>query len=88
MKLAQPYIDVITSSGYAIGCSIDHTKLETIAKANEKKNPIAICSGIALDNVKQMLPYCNAYMVNSHFATNEIFDKQKLQELVQIVKAG
>lgn len=88
VKLAQPYVDVITSSGFVVGTAIDLHKLQTIATANEKKNPIAVCSGVSLENVKQMLPFCNAFLVNTHFCTNEVFDKDKLKQLVEIVKAG
>lgn len=88
MRLAAPFVDVITSSSRTIGTAIDPKKLQTIAEANEKQNPIAVCSGVSLENVRQMLPFCNAFMVNTGFCTNELFDKEKLQQLVQIVRAG
>ena len=62
-KVASEFVDYLTTSGEATGSPPTPEKIQRIRKACPAK-PIAIASGISVDNVRQF-PWANAFLVAS-----------------------
>jgi predicted TIM-barrel enzyme len=87
-SLAAKYVDVITTSGSGTGSAAAVEKIAVMREA-APDTPIAIASGITPTNVKEYLPYANAFLVSTGIAKEGDFfniDPDKLKALVQAVR--
>ncbi len=86
-RLAQDFVDVITTSGTGTGKAADVAKIAQMRDAAPEA-PLAIASGITPENVLEYLPYTNAFLVATGISiTGDFFniDQDKLQRLVDTV---
>jgi uncharacterized protein len=60
--LAQPLVDVITTSGEGTGKAADVAKIHTM-KDVIGNHPLAIASGITPENVREYMPYADCFLV-------------------------
>ena len=87
-KTALEICDVITTSGKGTG--IDHTK-EDLIKFHTMKSIcngnsyLAVASGISKTNIHNILECVDIFMVNTSISENEIFIREKVKRLVQII---
>ena len=58
-------VDVATTSGSATGSAPEVLKLETISKLLGGRIPLAVASGVSADNVTEMLPHTDIFLVAS-----------------------
>lgn len=56
--------DVVTTSGRATGCAAELSKVQIMRKAIGS-HAMALASGITVENVRQFLPYVDAFLVAS-----------------------
>lgn len=80
--------DVITTSGKGTG--IDHTeedltKFRTMKKICTDNSYLAVASGINETNIHTILNCVDIFMVNTSISKNEIFIREKVRKLVQII---
>ena len=85
-KLAIKYIDVITTTGDRTGSPADLNKIKTMYKS-ANGHPLAIASGIDIDNVKSYLPYIEWFLVATQISIdiynlNPILVKQMAQIII------
>ena len=66
---AQPYVDVITTSGSRTGTPPSIQKIQAM-KAVLKLHPLAIASGMASENVEPFLPCTEAFLVATSISKN------------------
>lgn len=84
-RLAQKFVDVITTSGDATG------KPPTLQKIQELHSyvgtvPLAIASGIDIDNVKQFLPYVKYFLVSTGISdTFSQLNQLKVHNLAKVI---
>lgn len=87
-RLAQKFVDVITTSGDATG------QPPTLQKIQELHSyvgdvPLAIASGIAVDNVEQFLPYVKYFLVSTGISdTFTEFNQEKVAQLTKRIHHG
>lgn len=82
---AVDYCDVVTTSGDATGIEPDVEKIKLMR--NAIRSPLAIASGITLDNVHQYLPYVDYFLVATGISKNfNELDPDKVQRLASIIK--
>lgn len=87
-RLAQKFVDVITTSGDKTG------QPPTLQKIKELHSyvgdvPLAIASGITYDNVEQFLPYVNYFLVSTGISKSFAeLDGNKVSELAKKIHAG
>jgi hypothetical protein len=84
-------VDVVTTSGPETGTPPDVQKIATmhsVVSAHEGKK-LAIASGLSAENVKQFLPYADAFLVASSIESpNGGLDATKTSEFVRSVREG
>lgn len=81
-----------TTSGPATGRAPDLVKIQTMREALNAKcgrhAPLAIASGMTVENVKSFLPYATHFLVSTGISSDDYhFDAAKLAAFVQAVKA-
>ena len=82
---AQPYMDVVTTSGPGTGMEASVDKIRTMKQALGSF-PLAIASGITPENVSDYLEYADCFLVATGVSWSfHEFDLMKLIELVGIV---
>jgi hypothetical protein len=79
-KLATQYADVVTTSGVGTGHMPEISKIMTMREAIGR-HPLAIASGIAIENVKLFLPYTDAFLVASSLETQPKSDELDLERV-------
>jgi uncharacterized protein len=85
-KLAVPFVDIITTSGPGTGKAAPLSKIRAMREAIDD-HPLAIASGITLENVEEYLPYADCFLVatgisNSHTELNPL----KVRRLAEILE--
>ena len=85
---AIPYVSVPTLSGERTGSPASAIKIRE-AHSVSGETPLAIASGISIDNVHMYLPYIDYFLVASSLidplSKNETLDKLKLKQLSDII---
>lgn len=85
-SIASEYMDVVTTSGSATGKAADVNRIQKL-KAGLVNTPLAIASGITPDNVKDYLPYADAFLVSTGISDSwSELNLEKTQLLVSRVK--
>lgn len=80
-KYAVPYMDVITTSGAGTGFAPDVEKIKSMREAVGDK-PLAIASGITLQNVDDYLPLVDCFLVATGISQSDTeLDPKKVREL-------
>ena len=84
---AKEYMDYITTSGEGTGIEAKLEKIEIMADA-AKDTPLAIASGITIENINLYLPFIKAFLVSTGISDNfDNLDLYKAQKLVDIIKS-
>ncbi len=85
-KRAEPFMDVITTSGPGTGMSAPVKKIEAMKKVLTEK-PLAIASGVGLHNISDYLPWVDSYLVATSInnAGTEDLNLHKVTELATII---
>lgn len=82
-NLIKPYTDVIITSGEATGISITKEKLDSFCN---KELPIALASGIDINNCLDYKEKINVYVFNTSVSKDEHnFDEIKLSQLINTI---
>lgn len=84
--LASRYCDVVTTSGDGTGKPPTVEKIRTMKEAIGDK-PLAIASGITLENVLDFVPYTAYFLVATGISlTFTMLDRTKVSEMVSMLK--
>ncbi len=82
---AAKHMDVVMTSGNETGCPIDPEKAMTFRKGLGEY-PLGVASGVAIENVKLILPYVDVFFVASSieksFGTLDLEKTKKLSSLI------
>jgi len=82
--LAAKYVDVICTSGPATGIPADIVKVCVMRASTEA--PIALASGITAGNVRNYLPYVDAYLVGTGIEERfGVLDPRKVEALNRVI---
>ncbi len=85
-KNASRFAHIITTTGKGNSHPVEIEKVRQIYNAVNNTNFIAVASGISPENIREILPYVNVFMMHSSVINETgLFDKLKLEQLVQIV---
>jgi len=85
-KIAERYMDVVTTSGPATGQEPDTEKIRRIRQAIPGK-PLAIASGITPENVKDYLELADCFLVATGISRNFFtLDETKTERLIETVR--
>jgi uncharacterized protein len=86
-ELAAPFLDVVTTSGPMTGYPPEVAKIEAMKKAIGEK-PLAIASGISINNVHKFLPFADYFLMASNISKTFFqLDPEKVRELAQAIHA-
>jgi len=86
-KSAVPFMDVVTTSGAATGSAADPDKIR-LMKTAMGDAPLAIASGLTVDNVHEFLPWTNALLVATGVSKSFTqLDGAKLRAFVERVRS-
>lgn len=84
---AAPYVDVICTSGTATGVPADVDKVRRMRAGTTA--PIALASGITAENVRDYLPYVDAYLVGTGIEERfGVLDPRKVHALLEAMSGG
>jgi hypothetical protein len=85
-KLAEPFMDVITTSGPGTGMSAPVDKIKAMKEALHEK-PLAIASGVELSNINDYLPWVDSFLVATSINKpgTENLDLHKTTKLAEII---
>lgn len=88
-KIATEYMDVVTTSGTMTGSAPDMEKIVKMKKAIGDF-PLAIASGVSVENVKNFLPVSDCFLVATSLLKpgTDDFDPGKVRDLVDMVRRG
>ncbi|MBK7536267.1 MAG: hypothetical protein IPI49_13030 [Myxococcales bacterium] len=64
-RAAAPYLDVLCTSGPGTGHAADPDKISTLHRAAGEHLPIALASGVTVDNIATYLPHASAFLVGT-----------------------
>lgn len=64
-RAAAPYLDVLCTSGPGTGQQADRDKVATLHRAGGDALPLALASGVTIENVADYLPYVSAFLVGT-----------------------
>lgn len=82
--LAASYVDVICTSGPGTGVAADISKVRAMRAGTAA--PIALASGITPENVRDYLPYVDAYLVGTGIeARFGVLDPRKVEALLSAI---
>lgn len=80
-----PFVDVVTTSGEATGIVTDLSKVIAMKKSIGN-TPLAIASGVSVDNVHGYLPYVDCFLVATRISySNTELDPSKVSQLVKAI---
>lgn len=83
---ASKFTDVITTSGNGTSHPIEIEKLQKIYDGVSNTNFIAVASGISCDNVRDILPYVDVFMMHTSVVDSDnLFDVNKLLYIKNII---
>lgn len=86
-SMAKDVVDVVTTSGTHTGSSPAMSKIITMRDAIGDI-PMAIASGITVENIKSYLPYCDCFLVATGISSSHIeLDQYKVKALVDCIHA-
>jgi len=86
MLKAAPSVDVITTSGAGTGQAAEVQKIAEMRSA-DSVTPLAIASGITVENVSEYLPIADCFLVATGISRTWVeLDPDKTQKLVDIVR--
>lgn len=87
-KAAVPFMDVVTTSGPATGSAADPDKIR-LMKIAMGDSPLAIASGLTVDNVHEFLPWASALLVATGVSKSFTqLDGPKLRAFVDRVRSA
>ena len=86
-RIAKDYCDVVTTSGEGTGSAPTLEKIRTMKEAIGDK-PLAIASGISVENVGQFLEFTDYFLVATGISKtfNEL-DPEKTKQLLDLIKS-
>lgn len=85
--MASAYVDVICTSGSGTGVPADLAKVRAMRAGTAA--PIALASGITPENVRDYLPYVDAYLVGTGIEERfGVLDPRKLDALLLAMSGG
>ena len=86
-RIAAGYMDVVTTSGPGTGAAPDVSKMEAM-KSAIPDFPIAIASGITVENVAHFLPYADCFLVATGISKSFTeLDPNRVEALVACVRS-
>lgn len=75
-------MDIVTTSGEKTGKSASISKVKIMHDALDGKKPLALASGISIENINDYLPYVDYYLVSSSISnSHDELNKEKTIEL-------
>jgi predicted TIM-barrel enzyme len=85
---AIPYMDVVTTSGTETGSAPETEKIRKMKTAIGDK-PLAISSGVSIENIENFKPIADCFLVASSLLVpgTQDFDPYRIRELVHKVRA-
>jgi hypothetical protein len=84
-RVAREYMDVITTSGDGTGKAAKADKVITFRKAIED-HALALASGVTCSNVKNYLPYVNAFLVATGIEDDfGVLNEEKTNKLSRLI---
>lgn len=87
-RLVAPFVDVVTTSGEATGSAPSVEKIARMKQALGER-PLAIASGVTIDNVAGFLPYVSAFLVATGISQDMYnLDFHKTRDLADIIHLG
>jgi len=82
-------VDVVTTSGVQTGMPPTVEKIQVMRTALGGDVPLAIASGISVENVRDYLPYCDAFLVASSISKKfDELDLDAVRRLADVIHAG
>ena len=85
--LAASYVDVVCTSGPGTGVAADVAKVRAMRAGTA--SPIALASGITPENVRDYLPYVDAYLVGTGVEEKfGVLDPRKVDALLRAMDGG
>ena len=85
-RTAAPYVDVLCTSGPGTGQAADVAKIRSL-RGGLGDGAMAIASGVTADNVKQYLPYVQAFLVGTGIEKSfGVFDPVKMEALLRAME--
>jgi hypothetical protein len=86
-KQIEKVVDVVVTSGDATGSPPTIAKIKKIRSKINKNIPLAVASGININNIKSFSEYVDYFLVASSIIDkDEIFSYQKLNNLLKILE--
>ena len=80
---AATYLDVVCTSGAGTGIAADVLKVKTMREGLGPDHALALASGVTPENVKDYLPYVDAYLVGTGIETRfGVLDARKVDALL------
>jgi len=87
-RLAQPYVDVVTTSGAATGVPAPLAKIAAM-KAALGDHPLAVASGVTPENIGQYLGLVDCFLVATGISDSPTeLNPARATDLVSIIRAG
>lgn len=78
-------MDVVTTTGSGTGSEISKEKINLFDKIINKEIPLAVASGISIDNLDYLFNYVNYFLVSSSISKSDsLFDENKFKEFNNI----
>lgn len=85
VREAMAFSDIVTTSGEETGSPPDSEKIKTMHHMLWE-HPMAIASGITLENIHQFLPLCECYLVATGISSNFTeLDPVRTEALAQVI---
>lgn len=84
-KHSSSHLDVVTTSGSATGSPPDVTKIASMREAMGIMRPLALASGVAVDNVELFLPYVNYFLVASSLEEADELIPDRVKQLADLI---
>lgn len=73
-------MDVVTTTGSGTGYEISKEKIDLFNKIINKEIPLAIASGVSVDNLDNLFDSVNYFLVSSSISKHDFFDSTKFKE--------
>lgn len=74
-------MDIITTTGNGTGIEISKEKINLFDKIINKESPLAIASGVSIENIDYLFHYVNYFLVSSSISKSDsLFDDIKFKE--------
>lgn len=84
--IAEPYMDVVCTSGPATGIAADVERVRLMRNGLSIRGCLALASGVTEENVSDYLPYVDAFLVGTGLEKKfGVFDAKKVERLQLLV---